>query len=157
MLRIGRLNFGTRPWSHGLLGCMSFCITALSLLLPHRWLKVASIFFTTPLAFGSIPLLGHAPKFTPIARGIVAPHREAYKRTISVILYINVRLLFALNFWPLSSTLYGATVAVWAACLFPRGAYHNGNTFIFAMPIFLGIGWDAHWQLRCLFSPGPCP
>ena len=96
-MRIGRLQMGSRPWHHGLLGAASLLLTGAAVATERRWLQLASVAATTPLALGSTRLLSHAPEFTAIARGIVAPHREAYKRTIAVVLYINVRLLWALG------------------------------------------------------------
>ena len=93
-------------------------------------------------------MLGHAPEKTVIARGIVAPHREAYKRAIGVVLYVNVRLAWACDL--LGARFYGVACALLAAKLTPTKAFDNGNTFVFVVPIFCGVGLDAVRQLRCI-------
>ena len=147
---------GSRPWHHGFLGSFSLAVTTGAVVSRDSRLILLTILATTPLSLNSMTLLGHAPPFTAIARGIVAPHREAYKRTIAVALYINVRLVFAMGWWPSSlGAGYGVAVALWAAWLCPRTSFDNGNTFIFVAPIFGGVAWDAGHQLACLGS-GSC-
>ena len=145
-IKIGRLDFK----AHGLLGTAGLLLLGAALCCNQnvaRYLIMASIPVTTGLAWGSYALLGHAPEKTVIARGIVAPHREAYKRAIGVVLYVNVRLA-----GPdlLGARVYGVACALLAAKLTPTKAFDNGNTFVFVVPIFCGVGLDAVRQLRCI-------
>jgi len=146
-IKIGRLDFK----AHGLLGTAGLLLLGAALCVKDdvaRYLIMASIPVTTGLAYGSYALLGHAPEKTVIARGIVAPHREAYKRAIGVVLYVNVRLAWACDL--LGARLYGVACALLAARLAPTKAFDNGNTFVFVVPIFCGVGLDAVRQLRCI-------
>ena len=146
-IKIGRLDFK----AHGLLGTAGLFLLGAALCCSTdtaRYLIMASIPVTTGLAYGSYALLGHAPERTVIARGIVAPHREAYKRAIGVVLYVNVRLAWACDL--LGARLYGVACALLAARLAPTKAFDNGNTFVFVVPIFCGVGLDAVRQLRCI-------
>jgi hypothetical protein len=146
-IKIGRLDFK----AHGLLGTAGLLLLGAALCVKDdvaRYLIMASIPVTTGLAWGSYALLGHAPEKTVIARGIVAPHREAYKRAIGVVLYVNVRLAWACDL--LGARVYGVACALLAARLAPTKAFDNGNTFVFVVPIFCGVGLDAVRQLRCI-------
>jgi len=146
-IKIGRLDFK----AHGLLGTAGLVLLGATLCCSTetaRYLIMASIPVTTGLAYGSYALLGHAPERTVIARGIVAPHREAYKRAIGVVLYVNVRLAWACDL--LGARIYGVACALLAARLAPTKAFDNGNTFVFVVPIFCGVGLDAVRQLRCI-------
>ena len=137
-MKLGRLQLGSRPWHHGLLGASSLVFTFAALVTMRDGFLLLSMACTTPLALGSLALLAQAPQFTAIARGIVAPHREAYKRTISVVLYLNVRLARSAGWWPFGTRAYGAACAAWALWLLPRSAFDNGNTLVFVVPIFAG-------------------
>ncbi|KAH8085619.1 hypothetical protein JL720_7609 [Aureococcus anophagefferens] len=79
-MKLGRLQLGSRPWHHGLLGASSLVFTFAALVTMRDGFLLLSMACTTPLALGSLALLTQAPQSTAIARGIVAPHREAYKR-----------------------------------------------------------------------------
>ena len=149
-MKLGRLQLGSRPWHHGLLGASSLVFTFAALVTMRDGFLLLSMACTTPLALGSLALLTQAPQFTAIARGIVAPHREAYKRTISVVLYLNLRLARSAGWWPLGARAYGAACAAWALWLLPRSAFDNGNTLVFVVPIFAGVALDARHQLACL-------
>lgn len=149
-MRIGRLVFGTRPWHHGLLGSASLGATLLAVATLRPFLIAASIALTTGLALGAIPLRAKAPRSTAIARGVVAPHREAYARTIAVCLYVNFRLAFAMGWLPTGA--YRCVVAAFVAWLVPRRGFGNLNTWIFVVPIFLGIGADAAHQFSAAGS-----
>jgi hypothetical protein len=150
-LKVGRLDFK----AHGLLGTAGLVLLGASLCCSTdtaSYLVLASIPITTGLAYGSYALLGHAPEQTVIARGIVAPHREAYRRAIGIVLYVNVRLAWAAQGWPLGARPYGVACALLAAKLAPTKAFDNGNTFVFVVPIFCGVGLDAARQVRCVAS-----
>ena len=149
-MKLGRLQLGSRPWHHGLLGASSLVFTFAALVTMRDGFLLLSMACTTPLALGSLALLTQAPQFTAIARGIVAPHREAYKRTISVVLYLNLRLARSAGWWPFGTRAYGAACAAWALWLLPRSAFDNGNTLVFVVPIFAGVALDARHQLACL-------
>jgi hypothetical protein len=100
-LRLGRLRFGF----HGLLG--SAC---LALVLHARWSLsgrsvACAVLATTLLALTSTTQLKHAPVSTTIMPGVVAPHREAFARTIALMLYYNVRICW-LQRWLDSDVVY---------------------------------------------------
>ena len=54
----------------------------------------------------------------------------------------RVRLLWAAGWWPLGDRAYACAVGAWAAWLFPRSEFANGNTLIFVVPIFGGVALD---------------
>lgn len=147
-LYLGGLEFG----AHGLLGCLSAGLLLLSLASAPPRLgasAAASAVVTSLLAVMSLRLVDRAPKYTVIARGIVAPHREAYKRTIAVMLYVNLRLAWQMG-WLRLGGAYAAGLAALAAWLLPRRAFDNANTFVFVVPISLGVWYDAAQQLAAL-------
>ena len=165
-MKVGRLRFE----AHGFLGVASLALVAYALARPSSPSRVAaSVVATTLLACGSLSLIATAPLNTTIAPGVDAPHRAAFSRTIAVCLYINLRLAWAHGWWddllqwggaaggvasprpPLSARCaYGACVLAWATWLAPRHALANGNTWIFVVPIFAGVGADAAHQLLSL-------
>ena len=150
MTKSRRLDFK----AHGLLGTAGLVLLGAALCCNQnvaRYLIMASIPVDDGLSMGSYALLGHAPEKTVIARGIVAPHRALpYKSVaIGVVLYVNVRLAWT-TCDLLDARLYGVACALLAAKLTPTKAFDNGNTFVFVVPIFCGVGLDAVRQLRCI-------
>ena len=121
-IKIGRLDFK----AHGLLARPASSCSAHAMLREEaRYLIMASIPVTTGQPMG-LRLLSHAPEKTVIARGIVTPHREAYKRAIGVVLYVNVRLAWACDL--LGARVYGVACALLAAKLTPTKALDKRNT-----------------------------
>ena len=102
-------------------------------------------------------LLPQVPNQTAILPWIVAPHKEAFRRTIGMMQYLVVRILCRVvcQTWQLDERLalygtcgclalpYGRLVP-WK--LFSHGNLGNGNTWIFVLPIWLGTTGDL-WQM----------
>ena len=145
-IKIGRLDFK----AHGLLGTAGLLLLGAALCcsdghsaLPHHGINPVH----DGLSMGKLRFAGTRARKTVIARGIVAPHREAYKRAIGVVLYVNVRLAGPAT---CSAPLLRRRLRLLAARLAPTKAFDNGNTFVFVVPIFCGVGLDAVRQLRCI-------
>lgn len=149
-----RLRFGF----HGVCASLALCVTAaaLSVLLWSsttetnksnttriNLLVYASVLFNTITAFQARQLLDQVPLETEIVPGVVAPHREAFKRTMSMMHYANLRILGCM--WLSSSnSIYKLFLAVFIYIHFvPRGAtLDNGNTWIFVIPMCIGTTVD---------------
>jgi hypothetical protein len=92
------------------------------------------------LAMHAYSLLDQVPLSTKICRGFVAPHREAFKRTIAMMLYTNLRLVHP---WIPSGWLYHPLLALaWWQFVPLNSDFGNGNTWIFVVPMFLGVSLD---------------
>eukprot|EP00977_Amphora_coffeiformis_P016095 scaffold4884_cov165-Amphora_coffeaeformis.AAC.5 len=103
-------------------------------------------------------LLPQVPNQTAILPWIVAPHKEAFRRTIGMMQYLVVRILCRVSCqtWQLNQrlALYGTCgcLALPYARLVPwtlfaqNGNLGNGNTWIFVLPIWLGTTGDL-WQM----------
>lgn len=157
----GKLQWG----SHGLLGAMCIVLTecsrrsipineklsnsALSLLIFCQILNWT-------LARRANRLLGQVPLYTQIIPGVVAPHKEAFRRTIGSMYYLISRVVCHIVFQQLG-ILDGHALAqfylslatiVWQWYSLVPGfnlAVLNGNTWIFVIPIFVGVSGDL-WQ-----------
>jgi len=144
----GRLRFGF----HGLCASLALCVTtaALSLLLSDssydssfaKLLVYCSIILNTTTAYQARQLLDQVPLQTEIVPGVVAPHREAFKRTMSMMHYGNLRILGCI-FLNESYTTYSVFLAWFIYKSFlPRAHFDNGNTWIFVVPMFIGSTVD---------------
>lgn len=123
----------------------------------------------TILAFGSTNLLHQVPNSSIITWFIIPPHRLAFERTISVIGYLNLRLVHQwiqqqkhLLDWLFSPKLTGNNTGNngWISLLFPIGLlfyqthqffplhldYCNGNTYVFVIPMWIGLLVDCIHQ-----------
>jgi len=102
-------------------------------------------------------LLPQVPNQTAILPWIVAPHKEAFRRTIGVMQYLVVRILCKVvcQTWQVHETitlcgtccclaLPYARLVPWT--LFSHGNLGNGNTWIFVLPIWFGTTGDL-WQM----------
>ena len=104
LFRLGRLRFG----AHGLMGCTSLVLTLWTMKVldataesSHGSLNPSTVALVLAnqallagLASHATTLLPQVPPFTTIVPGlIVAPHKEAFQRTISIMLYLNCRIL----------------------------------------------------------------
>jgi hypothetical protein len=167
LFQIGGLRFGV----HGLLGVLSLGLTEAA----RRSYDAASGSSSTPdtpdasiaallvlalsqlcnalLATHAASLLPQVPAYTQIIPAVVAPHKEAFVRTMACMHYLVVRVLckyvvsatttepwaavgcyaslacLALPYWPLVPSYNRTTLA-------------NGNTWIFVVPIFVGVTGD---------------
>ena len=165
---LGKLRFGLHR--HGISGLVSLGLLIGCLVFPDlpRFFLLAVIVATSFTALSSRNLLSQVPRSTRISSWIIPPHKEAFKRTISVVLYLNIRLAWSLA---KSVSVFGSTPGgdksfahgwadlVFAVVLaafhtryfFPYGAdFANGNTYIFMVPMWIGLGIDAVKQFPSL-------
>mmetsp|Transcript_21936 Transcript_21936/g.36732 ORF Transcript_21936/g.36732 Transcript_21936/m.36732 type:complete len:231 (+) Transcript_21936:67-759(+) len=144
--RIGRLRFGT----HGILGILGTALNIVALMDPKQSFTVFSLLVTTTLlAWEAQSLIPQVPEKTRISKWIVAPHREAFQRTIAIIFYTNLRIFKEMNWIPIwgRSITYPIMLFVSWLQFSPIGSdFTNGNTWIFVMPMFSGVTYDAIQQ-----------
>lgn len=147
-----RLRFGF----HGVCASLAFGVTSAALFLAvtessssnlSNVLIYISVLLNTTTAYQARQLLDHVPLQTEIIPGVVAPHREAFKRTMSMMHYSNLRILGCILLTaPISSnshSLYKLFLAWFIYNKFlPRQQFDNGNTWIFVVPMFLGTSLD---------------
>ena len=162
--RIGPLRFGV----HGISGMASLILASISLYYSYYEIKAISlplgfaVSFTSLLAsVGSYGLLQQVPTSTKIASWIIPPHKEAFKRTIAIIGYLNIRLIHQWRWFDMifdiktvkESILFPILLFVYTMYhFFPLGAsLSNGNTWVFVLPMFLGFSFDC-WQQFPFFS-----
>jgi len=159
--RIGPLRFGI----HGVAGILGTVFVSYALFLSHFgqqisfWLSGAVVISTLTSAIGSYNLLYQVPTTSHISSWIFPPHREAFKRTISIIGYLNLRLIHHWQWWDVSLFGGGRESIIFPLLLFiytnhhffPTHAdYSNGNTWVFVLPMFLGFNADAIRQFPTL-------
>jgi hypothetical protein len=104
------------------------------------------------LALHAYTLLDQVPISTRICYGFVAPHREAFQRTIAIMHYTNLRLMAHLDVvdknLPIHSLryyVYYPLLAIsWWQFVPWKSNFSNGNTWIFVIPMFGGV------TLECL-------
>ncbi len=155
-----RLRFGF----HGLCASFAFGITSAALLIEatsttnetsflSSVFTFSSILFNTATAYQARQLLDQVPLQTEIVPGVVAPHREAFKRTMSIMHYANLRILGCI-FLTNDTVLYKLFLSWFIYEMFlPRScSFDNGNTWIFVIPMFLGTTLDVCQYTW--FSPG---
>jgi hypothetical protein len=161
VFQIGGLRFGV----HGLLGLLCLCLTegarryysesspntaSAALLL---WLSQLCNAF---LATHAVSLLSQVPAYTQIIPGVVAPHKEAFQRTMACMHYLVVRVIckYVTAVWCKETSLvavgfYGSlaclAVPYWPLVPSWNLPISNGNTWIFVIPIFVGVSGDL-WQ-----------
>ena len=139
--------------NHGLLGLCCWCCQIAALVAPEGSQQQAALVFavicsTTVLSFGSRHLLEQAPRETVIMPGVVAPHRDAFQRTSALVIYLNLRLTWQCNWWPFGTSSYALAMCAYNLyCFLPRKGFTNGNTFIFVVPMWLGISVDTAQQV----------
>lgn len=132
---------------HSCLGCTSALLHVVALLVPSsNSLILACVATSTVLAVHARTLIKRAPERTVIARGVVAPHREAFKRTIAMMLYVNLRICKLVGVLPGGRVSYAASLAVGVAQFVPA-SLDQGNTWVFIVPMFTAASVDAARQL----------
>lgn len=122
-----------------------------------------SVALNSLTAWDAVNLLPQVPLQTEIVKGvIVAPHKEAFKRTMSIMHYANLRILEKLctrqefQMDPFTTvTCYGLYYAgCWAFGWYffgpSKSDVRNGNTWIFVMPMFVAVITDIPAQLAVL-------
>lgn len=121
-----------------------------------------SILSTTALAVSAIPLLKQVPKCTIISKrwNVIPPHKEAFRRTIAIVSYLDLRLTNELIKMTMSQSehqlslsredwqwWFSKALSIYYLWFFlPRGSFGNGNTWVFVVPMFLGFGVDVYHQ-----------
>jgi hypothetical protein len=150
IFRIGKLLFGL----HGLLGVVSIITTTAAVYFPSKtWLLVMpSQLCNFLLVNHARSLLNQVPTSTQIFPGVVAPHKEAFQRTILVMQYLIARVIikYFVQNTCINSNLSNAIasfVILWRWYpLVPNyyADWWNGNTWIFVVPICLGVSGDLY-------------
>ena len=149
--RIGALRFGV----HGVFGIISTIAVLYSLFKSYLgeaipfWIALSIVITSTVNSVGSYPLLPQVPNSSRIASWIIPPHREAFKRTIAIVGYLNIRLVHEWQ-WVLGreSLIFPTLLFLYTNYhFFPRHSdYFNGNTWVFVLPMFLGFNVDTFMQ-----------
>jgi len=134
------------------------------------WLGLSIVVSSLMCSIGSYPLLPQAPMSTPILPWIIPPHREAFRRTIAITGYLNIRLLQQMGGWDLLSSLLDKCLQLYdntsqldtttSRLVFAIGIFFyaqwfffprkwdlkNGNTWTFVLPMWLGFTSEALHQ-----------
>ena len=125
---------------HGVWAIVTMIVTSICIIWDNDAYLWPSIFGNQVLAMHAYSLLDQVPKSTRICAGFVAPHREAFKRTIAMMLYTNLRLVHP---WIPSEILYYLLLAVaWWQFVPINSDFRNGNTWIFVVPMFIGVSLE---------------
>jgi hypothetical protein len=149
--RIGPLRFGY----HGIFGILGSIAVSYALLKSYMgssvpfWLAFSVVTSSVASSVGSYGLLPQVPTSSEIASWIFPPHKEAFKRTIAIVGYLNIRLVHQWQ-WVLGheSLLFPFLLFLYTNYhFFPRQAdYFNGNTWVFVIPMFIGFNVDTLMQ-----------
>lgn len=157
--RIGPLRFGV----HGIAGILGTIFVSFALVLSHynqsisTWLSIAVVVSTLISSLGSYGLLSQVPKQSHIASWIFPPHREAFKRTIAIVGYLNLRLVHEWQ-WKVpffhnnESIVFPILLLLYTNYnFFPfHFDYKNGNTWVFVIPMFVAFNIESMHQFpRC--------
>uniref|UniRef100_A0A7S3DS33 Uncharacterized protein n=1 Tax=Entomoneis paludosa TaxID=265537 RepID=A0A7S3DS33_9STRA len=138
---------------------------------PHPAIALFSVSLavlsTAALAMSAIPLLKQVPVCTVISKtwNIIPPHKEAFRRTVAIVGYLDLRLANEIGKATMILRLTSASddpqqqwIEDWqgwfakALSLYyfyfflPRGSFDNGNTWVFVVPMFVGFGVDVYHQ-----------
>lgn len=167
---LGKLRFQR---SHGILGISSLPLVLWAMYtvkmtsdFQHIALSLA-VLSTAALGKSAIPLLTQVPKSTVISStwNIIPPHKEAFRRTIAFVGYLDLRLANELfkSVYFTKSEWQQFSMEEWQSCFataltiyylfffLPRGSFDNGNTWVFIVPMFLGLGIDVYHQAPSTF------
>jgi hypothetical protein len=161
-IRVGKLQFGV----HGALGLATLVLTMGAILWPHFVLG-----FMVPSQMCILLLVSHAttgallqqvPHSTQIFPGVVAPHKEAFLRTAWMMQYLAARVIikcvpqsnnvFTVAQYDYFHAILAPIILAWRGYqLVPKfysTDWYNGNTWIFVVPMFVGVCADAYQQYR---------
>jgi hypothetical protein len=152
LFRLGKLRFGF----HGIWGILCVAATTASLVsrtATNVWTAVLTNFI---LGVDARSLTDQAPQSTTIVHNkwvkIVAPHREAFQRTIAVVQHINLRLAeqqLSTSEWALPFPVYAILLGLsWFQFNPVNSDFTNGNTWFFVFPMFLGVSLDCVMQCQ---------
>ena len=168
----GRLRFACHGWS----GITSTALTSAAIVKRssaglssdscYGWeisaLTLLAAATAAVAASSGMPLVSQAPVRTVIARNVVPPHRHAFRRTASSVYYLSCRIAWSHMRWICYSKYDGRATLDWAwgcfALLYAMRYFlpihemewHNGNTYVFVLPMAAGIIADALFQLPWL-------
>ena len=152
--RFGKLLFGF----HGLLGITCLVLTSTAIHHPSLLWKLVlpSQICNLMLVNDAYSLLSQVPTSTQIFPGVVAPHKEAFQRTIWVMQYLIARISTKFFHESLRNSIstdgnyisiLESIVILWRYYpLIPQLNidWWNGNTWIFVIPIFIGVSGDIY-------------
>lgn len=152
--RFGKLLFGF----HGLLGITCLVLTSTAIHHPSLlWtLVLPSQICNLMLVNDAYSLLSQVPTSTQIFPRVVAPHKEAFQRTIWVMQYLIARISTKIFHESLRNSIstdgnyisiLESIVILWRYYpLIPQLNidWWNGNTWIFVIPIFIGVSGDIY-------------
>jgi hypothetical protein len=155
-MTFGRLRIGF----HAICATFALIVTITALVQPNwQVLVMLSVILNSFTAWDARNLLPQVPMKTEITPGIIAPHKEAFKRTMSIMHYANLRILEKLysQEFKISSTNLGMYYAVcwgfgWYYFAPFSSDFQNGNTWIFVMPMFVTVISDVPAQLYGLWQ-----
>ena len=167
--RIGPFRFGV----HGIAGILgtifvSYALYQINTTPPSSssssfdippWLSLTIVITTLTTSIGSYNLLSQVPNTSQISSWIIPPHKEAFKRTIAIIGYLNLRLVHQWQSKWFSSSSSSSMIILFQKInlLFPillslytiyhffplHLDYKNGNTWVFVVPMFVGFTIDS--------------
>ncbi|KAI2508974.1 hypothetical protein MHU86_5469 [Fragilaria crotonensis] len=151
LIRWRSLRFGF----HGMWAMLTMLVTTICIISENDVYFWPSVIGNQVLAMHAYSLLDQVPLSTKICRGFVAPHREAFKRTIAMMLYTNLRLVHP---WIPSGLLYYPLLAVtWWQFVPLNSDFRNGNTWIFVVPMFVGVSLEMAQSLLMEHHCGGLP
>lgn len=169
--------------THGISGLLSTLLVCIAIVAHHVYiipntLSILAAIASVVTASSGMNIVDQAPKQTAVMEWpfkVIPPHRDAFKRTAYSIYYLCGRICwntiqyhhhrrdhgatttsttstFVLNWiWGMSALLYAMTKFV----PLPRDLdLSNGNTWIFVIPMAIGLTVDAMFQLPMLSQGG---
>lgn len=149
--RVGKLRFGF----HGVLGIVSTIVTMMAFVFnTDQLLVLLTVILTTILGVDALQLLDQVPLQSRITEYIIAPHREAFQRTITMVLYINLRICGEMSWVPpnYAGGYHALLVCCWVLFVPLHSSFCNGNTWLFVVPMFLGVSADLTQHLLLLLT-----
>lgn len=150
LVRWKSLRFGF----HGLWAVLTMLVTTVGIIWENNvtvWLAMVG---NQVLAMHAYSLLDQVPLSTRICRGFVAPHREAFKRTIAMMLFTNLRLIQP---WIPSGVYLPLLALAWWQFVPLNSDFGNGNTWIFVIPMFVGVSLETAQSLLMEHHCGGLP
>ncbi len=122
---------------HAIIGSLSLLIHIISFskLLNSEIIIIFGVILSTLLTFTSYSLVPNAPLVTRIYHSIHAPHRDAFRRTISMMHYVNIRIL--LELFKIENHYTKIFLFFYAIFSFlPKSSsIDDGNTWFFGVPM----------------------
>jgi len=153
--RIGPFRFGV----HGVAGIVGLVAVSYGLYLSNNlqnlpsWLTLSIVVSTLSNAVRSYGLLSQVPTTSHISSWIFPPHRQAFKRSIAIVCYLNLRLVHQWEWiWKCESVIFPLILLCYTNYhFFPlQPDFANGNTWVFVMPMFIAFNIDTFHQFPAL-------